>query len=75
MSILFVYVCRLKLTDNLFIDAIKLRLYIQIGCIGAGLLRLYENTFYFYKSSNGERICCRFFVVTWVYISVVLLLL
>jgi hypothetical protein len=29
---------------NLFIHAIKLRLYTQIGCIVAGLLRQYEFT-------------------------------
>jgi len=36
--------CRFTLAANLFIHAIKLRLYTQIGCIGAGLLRMYEYT-------------------------------
>ena len=38
------FIVLFKLPHNLFIHAINLRLYNQIGCIGAGLLRMYEYT-------------------------------
>ncbi len=58
-------------------ELFRLYIHLLLALLSCGCFYFYRLKFteFIYKSSNGDLICCKFLVLTCVYISVVLLLL